>query len=379
MTNADRAGPLAGLKVLEFAGLGPAPFCAMLLSDMGADVVRIDRKGGRAHAKHAVTFRGRRSVALDLKSPAATKACLALIAKAEVLIEGFRPGVMERLGLGPEAALAHNPRLVYARMTGWGQAGAMAKAAGHDINYLAMTGALHAIGTKARPAIPMNLVADYGGGAMYLAFGITSALVHARATGEGQVIDCAMIDGTVHLMAQIWGHLAGGAWKDERQSNTTDGGAHFYNVYECADGKFIALGAIEPQFYQLMLKKTGITDPAFGVQLDRARWPELMQKLAAVIATKTREEWCGLLEGTDACFAPVLSLSEAPAHPYHRGRNAFAVVDGVNQPAPAPRFSKTPGRIQGGVAGLGEHNESALADWGLTGAEIAALKTAGAM
>ena len=375
----ERSGPLVGLRVLEFAGLGPAPFCAMMLSDMGADVIRIDRKGGAPYPKHAVTFRGRRSVALDLKNPAATSACLKLIEKSDVLIEGFRPGVMERLGLGPDVALARNPRLVYGRMTGWGQTGRFAKTAGHDINYLAMTGALHAIGPKERPVIPINLVADYGGGALYLAFGIVAAVLHARQTGEGQVIDCAMADGTVALLSQVWGNLAGGTWKDERQANIIDGGSHFYNVYECADGKFIALGSIEPQFYKLMLETVGITDPDFEAQHDKSRWQQLKSKLAAVIKTKTREEWRALMEATDVCFAPVLSLSETAEHPYHRERGTFFTQDGVVQPSPAPRLSKTPGKVQAGTAGIGEHNETALADWGLTKAEISALRSAGAL
>jgi alpha-methylacyl-CoA racemase len=373
------SGPLVGVKVLEFAGLGPAPFCSMMLSDFGADVVRIDRKDAKPYPKYAVTFRGRRSVALDLKNPAATDACLKLIDTADVLIEGFRPGVMERLGLGPDVALKRNPRLVYGRMTGWGQEGSFAKAAGHDINYLAMTGALNAIGPKARPAIPINLVADYGGGAMYLAFGILAALLHARKTGEGQVIDCAMTDGAVSLFAQVWGNFAGGTWLDARESNIIDGGSHFYNVYECADGKFIALGSIEPQFYRRMLEVAGVTDPAFDAQHDKSQWPALREKLAAVIKQKSRDEWCTLMESADACFAPVLSLGEAPHHPYHQERKTFFEADGVTQPAPAPRLSKTPGKAQGGTAGIGAHNETALADWGVSPGEVAALKSSGAL
>ncbi len=372
-------GPLTGVKVLEFAGLGPAPFCSMMLSDFGADVVRIDRKDAKPYPKHYVTFRGRRSIAFDLKNPAATEACLKLIDKVDVLIEGFRPGVMERLGLGPEVAHKRNPRLIYGRMTGWGQEGRFAKSAGHDINYLAMTGALHAIGPKEHPAIPINLVADYGGGAMYLAFGILAALLHARKTGEGQVIDCAMTDGAVSLLAQVWGNFAGGTWLDERASNIIDGGSHFYNVYECADGKFIALGSIEPQFYRRMLEVAGISDPAFDAQHERSQWPALREKLAAVIKQKSRDEWCAAMESADACFAPVLSLAEAPHHPYHTERGTFFKAEGVVQPAPAPHLSKTPGKAQGPTAGIGEHNESALADWGLSNAEIAALKSSGAL
>ena len=375
----NASGPLSGVKVLEFAAIGPAPFCAMLLSDAGAEIIRIDRKGAEARPKHQIQYRGRRSVALDLKKPEAVEAALKLIKRADALIEGFRPGVMERLSLGPDVALARNPRIVYGRMTGWGQTGPLANAAGHDINYLAMTGALHMIGPKERPYIPANLIADYGGGAMYLAFGILAALIHAQRTGEGQVVDAAMVDGTVHMMAQIWGNLAGGVWKDERESNYTDGGAHFYNVYECADGKFIALGAIEPQFYKLLLEKAGITAHAFDEQWERARWPELKSKLAAVIKRKTRDEWCAIMEGTDACFAPVLTLSEVPQHPVHQARGNFVERDGITQPNPAPKFSKTPGAIQGGIASLGEHSETALADWGFSPNEIAALKSCGAL
>lgn len=372
-------GPLSGIKVLEFAAIGPAPFCAMLLADAGAEIIRIDRKDAEPPPKHQIQYRGRRSIALDLKQPAAVEAALKLIARADALIEGFRPGVMERLGLGPDEALARNQRLVYGRMTGWGQTGPLAQAAGHDINYLSITGALHMIGPKERPSIPANLIADYGGGAMYLAFGILAALLHARATGEGQVVDAAMADGTVHMMAQIWGNLAGGAWKDERESNYTDGGAHFYNVYECADGKFIALGAIEPQFYKLMLNTVGIADSDFDAQWHRESWDALKEKLAAVIKKKTRSEWVALMEGTDVCFAPVLSLSEAPQHKLHQARGNFTTRDGITQPAPAPKFSKTPSSIQSGVAAPGEHNEGALRDWGFSQHEIAALKSSGAM
>jgi alpha-methylacyl-CoA racemase len=375
----EASGPLAGIKVLEFAGIGPAPFCAMLLSDMGADIIRIDRKDAPPRPKHQIQYRGRRSIALDLKNPEAIAACLKLIETADALIEGFRPGVMERLGLGPDAVHARNKKLVYGRMTGWGQTGPYAKTAGHDINYLAVTGALHMIGPKERPVIPANLIADYGGGAMYLAFGIVSALLHAQKTGEGQVVDAAMIDGTVHMMAQVWGNFAGGAWKDERASNYTDGGAHFYNVYECADGKFIALGAIEPQFYKLMLATAGITDPEFDAQQDRAHWESLKTKLATVIKQKPRADWCALMEGTDVCFAPVLSLSEVPQHPLHQARGNFTTRDGIVQPTPAPRLSKTPGAIQSGVAEPGAHNETALADWGLSEIELTKLKSSGAL
>ncbi len=376
---AERSGPLKDLKVLEFAGIGPAPFCAMLLADLGADIVRIDRKGARPWTKADVTFRSRRSVALDLKSPMAAEACLKLVERADALIEGFRPGVMERLGLGPDVALARNPALVYGRMTGWGQSGAYAKAAGHDINYIAMTGALHAIGPADQPIPPLNLTGDYGGGGAYLAFGVVSAVLHARATGEGQVIDCAMVDGAASLMAHMFGWFADGRWRDRREANVIDGGSHFYNAYRCKDGEFVAFAAAEPQFYAVMRDKLGLTDPAFDAQYDHARWPQLKRKVAEVVAQKTRDEWCALLEGSDACFAPVLNIREAPSHPVNRERSTFIELDGVAQPAPAPRFSKTPGAVQSPPAPPGAHNREALSDWGFEPAEIDALEAAGAL
>ena len=374
------SGPLKGMRIVEFAGIGPAPFCGMLLSDMGADVLRIDRKGGGAPlGRFDVTFRGRRSVALDLKNPAGIAACLDLIAQADGLVEGYRPGVMERLGLGPDVALQRNPKLVYGRMTGWGQAGSWAKAAGHDINYVAVTGALHGIGPAEKPAIPINLVGDYGGGALYLAFGLLAGIIHARATGEGQVIDAAMTDGTVSLMAQIYGNHAAGTWRDEREVNIIDGGAHFYNVYQCADGEWISVAAMEPAFYAMLRDKAGLTDPAFDAQMDTARWPDLKARVAAVFASKTSAEWRALMEGTDVCFAPVLGLGEAPSHPYHVERGSFVVVDGIVQPAPAPRFSHTPGQVQGPVPAAGEHNDEALRDWGFSDAAVASLRASGAL
>ncbi len=371
-------GPLSGLKVLEFAGLGPAPFCGMLLSDLGADVVRIDRKGSGPSSPADVTSRGRRSVALDLKSPAAVEACLQLMARADGLIEGFRPGVMERLGLGPEVALARNPRLVYGRMTGWGQTGPHAQAAGHDLNYIAITGALAAIGMQDKPLPPLNLVGDFGGGALYLAFGLLAGVIHARASGQGQVIDCAMTDGAASLMAMFYGFKAGGQWDATRRSNLLDGGAHFYDTYPCADGEWVSIGAIEPQFYALLLEKTGISDPQFQRQMSRDDWPELHDKLAAVIASRTRDEWCALLDGTDACFAPVLTMDAAPSHPHNAARATFVEVAGVTQPAPAPRFSATPGAIQGPPPKIGADNEAALADWGVPAQAIEALRAQGA-
>ncbi|RAK61192.1 CoA transferase [Phenylobacterium hankyongense] len=374
-----RQGPLTGLKVVEFAGIGPGPFCGMLLSDLGADVVRIDRKGARGGAPSDVTARGRRSVALDLKTPAAIETCLQLMEKADAVIEGFRPGVMERLGLGPEVALTRNPKLVFGRMTGWGQTGPYANAAGHDMNYIAITGALHAIGTQDKPVPPLNLVGDFGGGALYLAFGLLAGVIHARETGQGQVIDCAMSDGAASLMAMFYGFKASGMWQEQRRANLLDGGAHFYDTYRCADGKWISIGSIEPQFYALLLEKTGVDDPDFTRQMDRAAWPQLREKLAAVIARKTQAEWCAIMDATDVCFAPVLDLDEAPNHPHNAARETFVEVAGVTQPAPAPRFSATPGAIQGPPPAIGAHDRSALADWGLSAADIERLAAAGAI
>ena len=377
-------GPLNGVKVVEFAGIGPGPFCGMLLSDLGADVIRIDRIGGPrggsrpAADRFSVTQRGRRSIAFDLKSPAAIEACLKLLERADVVFEGFRPGVMERLGLGPEVALKRNPKLVYGRMTGWGQTGPLAKAAGHDINYIALTGALHAIGTGDKPVPPLNLVGDFGGGALYLAFGMLAAVIHARATGEGQVVDAAMTDGAASLLSMFYGFRALGMWSGERRDNMLDGGAHFYDTYKCADGKWIALGSIEPQFYALLVEKAGLSDPAFQQQMNRAEWPALTDKLAAVIAGRTRDDWCAIMEGTDICFAPVLDFDEAPKHPHNVARETFVEIEGVTQPAPAPRFSATPGKVQGGPPAIGGDTEAALADWGFSANEIEALKTAGA-
>ncbi|MBS0332571.1 MAG: CoA transferase, partial [Proteobacteria bacterium] len=282
-------------------------------------------------------------------------------------------GVMERLGLGPEVALKRNPKLVYGRMTGWGQTGPYANAAGHDMNFIAITGALHAIGTADKPVPPLNLVGDFGGGALYLAFGLLAGVIQARETGKGQVIDCAMSDGAASLMAMFYGFKASGMWKEERRQNLLDGGAHFYDTYQCACGRWISIGSIEPQFYALLLEKAGIDDPEFGRQMDRSAWPHLREKLAAVIARKTRDEWCAIMDASDVCFAPVLDLDEAPKHPHNVARQTFVEVGGVIQPAPAPRFSATPGAIQGPPPAIGAHSREALADWGLPAAEIDAL------
>jgi len=361
-------GPLKGVKIVEFAGIGPGPFCGMLLSDLGADVVRIDRAGEiRPGNPNDVGGRGRRSIGLNLKDPEDVETALKLIEKADGLIEGFRPGVMERLGLGPDVALKRNPNLVFGRMTGWGQTGTLAHAAGHDLNYIALTGALNAMGRKGeRPAPPLNLVGDFGGGALYLAFGILAGVINVKNGGEGQVIDCAMTDGAASLSTMFHGFRALGMWDTERESNLLDGGAHFYDTYECKDGKFVSIGSIEPQFYALLLEKTGITDPEFQAQMDKSKWPSLKAKLMAVLKTKTRDEWSDLMEGTDVCYAPVLTWDEAIEHPHNKARETFVEVEGVVQPAPAPRFSKTPGAIQGISPGRGAHSEEIMSDWGIT-------------
>jgi len=382
------AGPLHGIKVVEMAGIGPGPFCAMLLADMGADVLRIDRSRRPDEPPHRtpgsrfdVMGRGRRTVTVDLKKPGAAEGVLELIGHAEVLIEGFRPGVMERLGLGPEPCLTRNPALVYGRMTGWGQDGPLAMAAGHDINYIAVSGALHAIGPRAAaPVPPLNYIGDFGGGAMLLAFGVVSALVEARRSGKGQVVDAAMSDGAALLSAMMYGMRAAGFLTTERGENLLDGGAPFYSTYACADGKFVAVGAIEPQFYAELLRRCGADDPDFAVQLDRDRWPVMKEKLAAVFRTRTRAEWCSLLEGSDACFAPVLDWDEAPAHPHNVARGTFLTLDGVVQPAPAPRFSRTaPSAPKKSLVATGPEKQAALRAWGAPEEVVRQLESAGAL
>lgn len=360
----SRTGPLAHLKVIEFAGIGPGPFAGMLLADMGADVVRIDRAGLAKTFAPDVLARGKRSVALDLKKPGDLQSALDLCGQADVLIEGFRPGVMERLGLGPDVVHGHNPALVYGRMTGWGQTGPLAQAAGHDLNYIAVTGALAAIGEKGqRPVPPLNLVGDFGGGTLYLLMGILAALQERTVSGLGQVIDAAMIDGASSLMASFYGRLAQGRWKLERGSNLVDGGAHFYGTYECADGRYVAIGAIEPQFYAELRRLVGLETDEFDGQNDEATWPRLRGRVAQIFLRKTRQEWCDLMEGTDACFAPVLDMAEAPLHPHNKARATFLQHEGAYQPAPAPRFSRTPGSIQGPAPTIGQHTQEVLAQW----------------
>lgn len=379
-------GPLHGLKVIEFAGIGPGPFAAMLFADMGATVIRIERKSAVRRplsllslGPFDVASRGRRSVALDIKRPAGCAAALRLIEHADALIEGFRPGVMERLGLGPEPCLARNPRLVYGRMTGWGQDGPLAHAAGHDITYIALSGALHAIGVPEQPLPPLNLVGDFGGGAMMLAWGMMAALWEVQRSGQGQVVDAAMTDGAAYLMAMLYGVKATGLWSNVRGANLLDGGAFFYGAYQCCDGKFVAIGPIEPQFYQLFLKKMGIDDPELATQYDPSAWPQQRAKLAAIFRQKSRDEWCAILEGTDACVAPVLDMDEAPAHPHNQARQTFVTVDDVVQPAPAPRLSRTPAAVQGAPPTPGADTVAVLQAWGFAEAEIEALRQAEAI
>jgi len=361
----ERGGPLTGVKVLEFAGLGPGPFAGTFFADLGAEVLRIERPGAPDAPATRSDARGRRAIELDLKAPADVATALALAEKADMLFEGNRPGVMERLGLGPEVVLARNPALVYGRMTGWGQSGPYAQTAGHDINYLALTGALHAIGPEDRPSPPLNLAADYGGGAMFLIAGMLAALTHARATGQGQVVDAGMTDCASYLMSLFYGMRAAGDWADERNANLLDGGAPFYDSYRCADGRFVAIGSIEPQFYALLLKATGTEERLAGPQMDKASWPERKQVMHAVFATKTRDEWCAIMEGTDICFAPILSLDEAPLHPHNVARRTFVDVDGVTLPAPAPRFSATPSTDPTAPKPIERDRGDALASWGV--------------
>ena len=375
-------GPLHGIKVVEFAGLGPVPFSGMVFSDLGAEVVQINREinapDSNLFAAHKnIPNRGRRMIGLDIKSPDGRETALRLVEQADVLIEGFRPGVMERLGLGPEVCHARNPRLIYGRMTGWGQTGPLAQTAGHDINYLAISGALHAIGrADGGPTPPLNLIADYGGGAMLLAVGILAALVEVRTSGQGQVVDAAMTDGSALLMAAIYSLQAMGQWRDERESNFLDGGAHFYDTYQCADGQWLAVGPIEPHFYQILLEGCGIADPDPRQQWRAKSWPGMKERLRAAFRTKTRDEWCALFEGSDACVTPVLSLAEAPTHPHNQARQTFVEIDGLVQPAPAPRFSRTPAAIQSAPASPVAAAEDWLAEWGFSADEIARLTSA---
>ncbi len=374
------AGPLAGLRIIEFAGLGPGPFCGMMLADHGAEVIRIERPGG-LRIPGDVLVRSRRSITLDMKQPDAIAIVRDLVRSAHGIIEGYRPGVMERLGLGPDVLMADNPQLIYGRMTGWGQFGPYADAAGHDINYIALSGVLHTIGTKgAKPVPPVNYIGDFGGGGMMLAFGMVSALLGVQRGLPGQVIDCAMTDGSAMIGAMTWTFRNLGMWQDEAGVNRLDGGAPYYDTYTCADGKFIAIGSIEPQFYALLRAHTGLdADPDFDAQNDQAQWPALKAKLTALFATRTRDEWCAAMEMTDVCFAPVLSMDEAPRHPHNVARQTFLEVDGKTQPAPAPRYSATPTDMPRAAPAHGADGAAILGELGYEPARVAALAAGGAV
>ncbi|NQZ97204.1 MAG: CoA transferase [Myxococcales bacterium] len=378
-------GPLEGLKIIEIAGIGPGPFCGMMLADMGAEVLRIERPqavaaGNAAHAGGDTLARGRRSIGVDLKHAAGVETLLRLVEKADGLIEGFRPGVMERLGLGPDVCLERNPALVYGRMTGFGQDGPLAHAAGHDINYIALSGVLAHIGRRGQPPVPpLNVVGDFGGGGMFLAFGMVSALFERTRSGKGQVVDAAMVDGSATLLTVLFSIHQHGHWSEERGSNVIDSGSHYYDAYETRDGKYVSVGAIEPQFYAELLEKTGLAEEDLPAQSDRDAWPALKQRMVEVFRSKTRDEWCEIMEGSDVCFAPVLSMSEAPSHPHNVARKTFVSHDGKLQPAPAPRFSRTPGELGLPPPVPGQHTDEALVDWGLEAGEIAQLRDAKAI
>jgi len=373
-------GPLEGHRIIEISGIGAGPYCAMLLADMGAEVVRVTRPGTDPLANEFaldLLNRGRRSLCLDLKQPQAVAALLRMVERADALIEGFRPGVMERLGLGPDVCLERNPRLVYGRMTGFGQEGPLARAAGHDINYIALAGVLAHIGRRGEaPLPPINLVGDFGGGGLLLAFGVVCALLERMRSDRGQVVDAAMVDGAASLMTLMYGARKAGFWRDERGTNLLDGGAPFYDVYETADGKYVSVGAIEPRFYAELLKRTGLENEDLPAQFDRSGWPVVRDQLTCVFRGKTRDEWCEIMEGTDACFAPVLTMSEALEHPHNRARGTFVEVAGVAQPRPAPRFSRTDCQIQDPPAAGEEQSEAVLADWGFSAQEVAELRAA---
>ncbi len=370
-------GPLAGVKIVEFAGMGPGPFSAMMLSDMGAEVLRIDRPvaaGGVDAYRYDIMNRGRASVILDLKQPGGRNAALRLVEKADGLIEGFRPGVMERLGLGPDDCMRRNPRLIYGRMTGWGQTGPMAQAAGHDINYIALSGTLWAIGRKDQPPLPpLNLAGDFGGGGMFLAFGIVCALLEASRSGKGQVVDAAMVDGAATLATFLYGMRASGDWRDVRGDNIIDTGAPWYDVYQTRDGEYVSIGSIEPQFYALLLSHLGLDPAGLPAQHDRAGWPLLRDSFAAAIRGRTRAEWQAAMEGTDVCFAPVLSPGEAPDHPHNAARGTFVDIDGIRQPAPAPRFSRTVPETPQPPPAPGHDMLNTLRRWGFDSTEAATL------
>ena len=380
-------GPLSGYRIIEIAGIGPGPFAAMMLADMGAEVIRVERtqavRGPAPDKAHYdVLLRGRRNIAIDLKCGDGVETLLALVEKADALIEGFRPGVMERLGVGPDVCLQRNPKLVFGRMTGWGQEGPYASSAGHDINYIALAGALaHFARAGEAPVPPLNMVGDFAGGGMFLAYGVVCALLESQRSGEGQVIDAAMVDGTSVLMSMFWAFKSAGIFNEEAPgTNLLDTGAHFYDVYECADHKYVSVGSIEPQFYAHLLEKTGLTgDEAFANQMDSAQWPTLKKRLAEVMRTKSSAQWCEIMEGSDVCFAPVLTMSQAAQHPHNVARNTFIDIAGIKQPAPAPRFSRTATATPTPPAHPGQHSREILADWGFVPAQIDALLAIGAV
>lgn len=379
-------GPLAGVRIVELAGIGPVPMCAMLLADMGADIVRVDRaeaidQGMKRDPKGDVLNRGRPSVAVDLKKPEGVAAVLQLIDRADAVLEGFRPGVMERLGLGPDVCLKRNPKLVFGRMTGWGQYGPLAHAAGHDINYISIVGALNEVGLRSGPpVVPLNLVGDYGGGALYLAMGVLAGVIEARSSGRGQTIDCAMTEGAASLMTMTYSMHAQGRWNQGRGNNPVAGGSHFYSVYETKDGKYVSVGSGEAKFYALLLEKTGLDKVQdLPHQQDAGQWPAMKERMQKIFHTKTRDEWCAVMEGTDVCFGPVLNMDESMAHPHNVAREAFVSVAGVMQPAPAPRFDRTKSKIRQPPSIPGEDTDRTMAAWGFSPHEIAALHSAGAI
>lgn len=378
-------GPLEGVKVVELAGIGPAPFCGMMLADMGAEVIRVERASNvpaemPAGSPPDVASRGKSSIGVDLKNPEGVETVLRLIEQADILIEGFRPGVTERMGLGPDVCLQRNAALVYGRMTGWGQDGPYALTAGHDINYIALSGVLSMIGRNGEgPVPPLNLVGDFGGGGMYLAFGVVAALVSARATGEGQVVDAAMVDGAASLAAMFASMTASGMWKEERGSNMLDTGSHFYDVYECSDGEYVSIGSIEPQFYSILLEKLELDPADLPKQHNRDEWPALKAKVAGIFKTKSRAEWCEIMEHTDLCFAPVLNWSEAPDHPHNKARSTFIDIEGITQPAPAPRFGGTPSAVPAAPPHPGQNTDETLTSFGFAQDEIAGLRSSGAI
>ena len=374
-------GPLKGLKIIEMAGIGPGPFCGMVLADLGAEIIRVDRASAiGTGSKKEPSNRGKKSIAVDLKAKEGVEVVLKLVETADAIFEGFRPGVMERLGIGPEICLARNDRIVFGRMTGWGQEGPLANAAGHDINYISLSGALAAIGRPGSPPVPpLNLIGDFGGGGMLLALGLVAALLESKESKKGQVVDAAMTDGSALLMTMIYSMQSSGMWKTTMGSNLLDGGSHFYDTYECKDGKFISIGSIEPQFYALLCQIAELDEKVFSKQMSRDLWPEQKEEIKKIFLNKTRDEWCELMEGTDVCFAPVLDMSEAPHHPHNKERKTFIDLEGVTQPAPAPRFSRTEPEVVSSPSIVGEHTSEVLSSIGLSEEDIGSLKSSGAV